>query len=151
VPKNIAKSFLPKVIVFPPSSQWTSDLLAFPIVVANAHKFATQGRAMWKNLPTDAFNVVIIDEAHLFPAGFWSSVVHHFSNSCVVFLTAIPYRTDAISVFPEAYQLSRMEAVRLNIIRDVDFQQIESKEDMSNEDNNIRKKRKSSFVPGKRH
>ena len=49
-------------------------------------------------LSQDAFDVVIVDEAHHTPAATYSTVVEHFSPKLLVGLTATPFREDSKDV-----------------------------------------------------
>jgi len=50
-------------------------------------------------LPPDAFDVIIVDEAHHAAARTYSVVVEHFTPRLLLGLTATPYRTDARDIF----------------------------------------------------
>ncbi|CAF1086507.1 unnamed protein product [Adineta ricciae] len=65
--------------------------LAENLVIVNAHKFGTNSSVDWEKLNQKAFNLLIVDEAHHFPAPTWSKIVSHFKCK-IVFLTATPFR-----------------------------------------------------------
>lgn len=44
--------------------------------------------------PRDLFDLIIMDEAHHAPAATWASLLHYFSASKKILLTATPYRRD---------------------------------------------------------
>ena len=69
------------------------------VIIANVQKFLSKKQlpedAQWwvEQLPSDLFKVVIVDEAHHFPASTWKRIIDHFkSHALVVFFTATPYR-----------------------------------------------------------
>ena len=88
------------------------------VVIANAQKFL---EGSWEeNLSGDLFKLVIVDEAHHFPAETWSKIIKKFEgHASVVFFTATPYRSDHQTVVepPFAYHLSLKKARENQIIR----------------------------------
>ena len=106
---------------------FNEDLSIGGMVITNAQKFSSKEKdgeqLPWKRLGNDFFDVVIVDEAHHFPATFWSQAITHFYMSKVIFLTATPFRTDGRMVLEggrPALHLSRADAVQRGIIRDVE-------------------------------
>ena len=87
------------------------------VVLANAQKFGGE----WEDaLPNDMFELVIVDEAHHYPARTWDRIVAKFKQHAqVVFFTATPYRVDGGFVVgkPFAYHLPLQQAVQNRIIR----------------------------------
>ena len=63
------------------------------MVIANAQKFL---EGSWEeNLSDNPFKLVIVDEAHHFPAETWSKIIKKIEgHASVVFFTATPYRSD---------------------------------------------------------
>lgn len=100
------------------------------IIIANAQKFLS---GKWESdLPNDLFRMVIVDEAHHFPAKTWYRIITKFrSHALIAFFTATPFRTDRQSVVPGpfAYHLPLQKARKLRIIRRTDW--FESKGDAS--------------------
>lgn len=88
------------------------------VVIANAQKFLEDS---WEeNLSDDLFELVIVDEAHHFPAETWSRIIRKFeTHALVVFFTATPFRSDHETVVepPFAYHLTLSEARHNRIIR----------------------------------
>ena len=112
-----------------PSAGWKTEstlevsnqefLRSKEVVIANAQKFLV---GPWEeNLSDDLFKLVIIDEAHHFPAETWAKIIRKFQvHALVVFFTATPYRSDHQTVVrerPFAYHLSLREARENQIIR----------------------------------
>ncbi len=69
-----------------PSSQ-----LSFNLVVVNAQKFGTNANVDIGEIPRNLFDLVIVDEAHHYPAPTWKNIIDHFENAQRVFLTATPF------------------------------------------------------------
>ena len=92
------------------------------IVIANAQKFVVGN---WEEaLPNDMFRVVIVDEAHHFPARTWSRIIDKFrGHASVVFFTATPYRSDGQVVVEDGitYHLPLEDARQRRIIRQTNF------------------------------
>lgn len=98
------------------------DLECCDLVIANAQKFL---EGPWQSeLPDNFFEVVMVDEAHHFPAETWKRIIKKFeSYAKVVFLTATPYRSDGkeVVVGDFAFRLSLREARDMGIIRKTTF------------------------------
>ena len=60
-------------------------------MVVNAHKIGWNSRVKIADIPKDCFHLVIVDEAHHYPAPTWKDLVDHFPNSNHQFLTATSY------------------------------------------------------------
>ena len=95
------------------------------VIIANAQKFL---RGKWETaLPEDLFQMVIVDEAHHFPAPTWLRIINKFKNHALVaFFTATPFRTDQIPVVDcrPAYRLPLEVARARGIIRRTDLDEI---------------------------
>ena len=119
IPKDSARNALPKVFRIDETRQLQNKefLSAQDVVLANAQKF----RGQWENdLPDDMFKLVIVDEAHHYPAPTWRRIIEKFKQHAqVVFVTATPYRMDEKFVVSGefAYHLRLEEAVRRGFIR----------------------------------
>ena len=101
------------------------------VMVVNAHKIGGQSTVKIEDIPPDGYDLVIVDEAHHYPAQTWKLLVDHFSNSQRLFLTATPEHRGkpimheiGIPIIP-CYELRRSEAVDRGIIRNVDFKALE--------------------------
>ena len=88
------------------------------VIIANAQKFL---KGEWETaLPDDLFQMVIVDEAHHFPAPTWLRIIDKFKNHALVaFFTATPFRTDQQPVVDcrPAYRLPLEVARTRGIIR----------------------------------
>ena len=102
------------------------------VIIANVQKFLSKKQlpedAEWwvEQLPSDLFKVVIVDEAHHFPASTWKRIIDKFKgHALVVFFTATPYRAcqgpfrmePVVEPRSFAYHLPLSEARRRRIIR----------------------------------
>mgnify|MGYP003644308653 FL=1 len=96
------------------------------LTIANAHKFGANSAVDIDKLSKDLFDVVIVDEAHHYPAPTWKNIVHHFNKSRIVFLTATPYWKNKYILGDQrpAYELSRSDAVSQGIIREISFLEV---------------------------
>ena len=99
----------------------------YDLVVANAHKFGDgSGRGVdIRDFPTDYFSLVIVDEAHHFPAETWKNIVREAER--ILFLTATPYNRGAFILRDKSpcYELSYEAAVTRGIIRKTTFMEVE--------------------------
>lgn len=100
------------------------------VVIANAQKFLSDS---WEeNLSNDLFEMVIVDEAHHFPAETWSKIIRKFeAHALVVFFTATPFRSDGRKVVETsfAYHLSLSQAIENGIIRPTKWDDYELNQD----------------------
>ena len=98
------------------------DGMSSMVMVVNAHKIGGQSSVRIEDIPRDGYDLVIVDEAHHYPAPTWKLLVDHFSNSRRLFLTATPeHKGKPILEIPPCYELKRGVAVDRGIIRDVMF------------------------------
>ena len=96
---------------------------SYSLMVVNAHKIGGNSRVKIEDIPNDCFDLVIVDEAHHYPAPTWKDLVDHFPNSRRLFLTATPYykKEHILPDNPPCFSLSRKDAEARGIIRPVDF------------------------------
>eukprot|EP01080_Neovahlkampfia_damariscottae_P003339 gene3339-5887_t len=112
-----------------------SGKLTSEINIFNAQKFRSSGAPEWMLLEKDSYDLVIVDEAHHYPAGYWNSVVDHFGNGYVLFLTGTPFKQDKkfdkevtkknIKVI---FNMTREAATNLGIIREIEWILLPTKE-----------------------
>ncbi|HIH1544207.1 TPA: DEAD/DEAH box helicase [Salmonella enterica] len=70
-------------------------LLSSHIVYSNIQKVAsTRDNALINRVPSDFFDLIIIDEAHHAPAQSWRDTLRYFSNAKILHITGTPYRGD---------------------------------------------------------
>lgn len=53
-----------------------------------------RGASLTKRVPSDFFDLIIIDEGHHAPAGTWQKTLNHFSKAKKIFVTGTPFRGD---------------------------------------------------------
>lgn len=81
-------------------NEYSSDLsdehlLSSHIVYSNIQKVtSTRDNALINRVPSDFFDLIIIDEAHHAPAQSWRDTLHYFSNAKILHVTGTPYRGD---------------------------------------------------------
>jgi hypothetical protein len=101
-------------------------------VILNKAKVGGASVVEVAQLPPNDFDMVIVDEAHHYPAPTWRALIDHYPNSIRVFLTATTtYRggyildppTTAQRIDP-CYTLTREDAVARGYIRDIQFVQV---------------------------
>ena len=64
------------------------------IVVANIQQFAGARNRWYEALPTDYFDMILVDEGHHNVAETWTRLFAHFENAKVISFTATPMRAD---------------------------------------------------------
>ncbi len=105
-----------------------TDALDCELVIANAHKFGARASVDLKAIDSERFSLVIVDEAHHYPADTWVRIVRHFSNSVtrILFLTATPYNRGEyiLRKKPPCYTLERPEAIVRGYIRPTKFLEV---------------------------
>ena len=70
-------------------------LLSSHIIYSNIQKVAsTRDNALINRVPSDFFDLIIIDEAHHAPAQSWRDTLRYFSNAKILHVTGTPYRGD---------------------------------------------------------
>jgi hypothetical protein len=109
--------------------------LRFPLVVTNIHKVGGVSRVSPEDIPCD-FDLVIVDEAHHYPAPTWTAFVDRFHNARILFLTGTPEHKGR-SILPNqqlcmAYELSRQEAIDKSIIRNMVFDELDNRPEAMN-------------------
>ena len=117
------------------TSKWIVGKLPSPLMVVNAHKIGGKSRVRIEDIPKEGYELVIVDEAHHYPADTWRLLINHFENSKRLFLTATPDRDGRRIAYlptgggpeqeiPICYRLDRNEAVRQGIIRDIRYEEV---------------------------
>ena len=70
------------------------DCDAAHIVVANIQQFAGARNRWYEALPTDYFDMILVDEGHHNVADTWTRLFAHFEKAKVISFTATPVRAD---------------------------------------------------------
>ena len=86
-----------------------------------------------KEIKSDKFDLVIVDEAHHYPASTWKTVVDHFRHpTFCLFLTATTPEYEGKPILRElkpCFELKREDAVSRGIIRNMEFKEVPSGDD----------------------
>lgn len=98
------------------------------LIIANAHKFGTTSSVDMSQIPQDIFDLIIVDEAHHYPAPTWKRIVDHFPKSKKIFLTATPYNQGQ-EILPNqnqniCYEMQYSSAIENKIIRELDWKEV---------------------------
>ncbi|RML91507.1 DEAD/DEAH box helicase [Pseudomonas savastanoi] len=65
------------------------------IVYSNIQQiYSERGASLTKRVPSDFFDLIIIDEGHHAPADTWQKTLDHFSKAKKIFVTGTPFRGD---------------------------------------------------------
>lgn len=137
IPKENRHRFIPIATCITRANQIRSrSCMQNNVVIVNAHKVGGNSSVSIEELPRDNFELVIVDEAHHYPANTWRLLVDHFQTTRRLFLTATPeHRGNPILPnLPQyiAYELLHAQAVEKGIIRPMKFDdQVDSEENMS--------------------
>ena len=147
VPEENLMQALPQGVMIEGTQQLTQpDFLRYKeVVISNVQKFLSEkqltNEARWwvEALPSNLFSLVIVDEAHHFPAPTWKRIIDKFKPyALVVFLTATPYKTstgdrqqqpgqwlhDTLNSRNLTYHLPLQDARNKHIIRNTRFRTI---------------------------
>ena len=118
---EVVQAVLPTRSLIKKSSEIQEGMRSM-VMVVNAHKIGGQSSVKIEDIPREGYDLVIVDEAHHYPAPTWHLLVDHFSNSRRLFLTATPeHRGKPILSIRPCYELEKSKAVARGIIRDVKF------------------------------
>lgn len=107
------------------------------LVIANCHKFGPSATVNIDDLVAchNLFDLVIVDEAHHYPAPTWTKIIDSFQNVKKVFLTATPENRGQAIIHENgkridladqearyvAYRITHDDAVEAGLIRELDF------------------------------
>ena len=101
------------------------EAFLYDLVIANAHRFNNVDLDIDLEFLPRNIDLVIVDEAHHYPARTWRRIVDYFDNANKLFLTATPsYRDGPILPNQDAcmcYTLQNQILIDRRIIRPVDF------------------------------
>lgn len=120
IQEHQVRFILPAGVTIESAADYFNDSLNRHLVIANAHKFGTNSCITISEIQSDSYDLVIVDEAHHYPAETWKTIVDHFVNSRKLFLTATPYYKGELILgagHEPCFQLNRQTAVERNIIR----------------------------------
>ena len=117
------------------------------LLIVTAHQVAGNSRVKIQDISPENYDLVIIDEAHHYPAPTWRTIVNHFSSSKRLFLTATPYHRSTqgyilkdieahlaglegnmpVSI-DKYYNLSLRQAIDDGVIREKEFHEVGTSE-----------------------
>ena len=98
------------------------------LLIVNPHKLDEE---TLRYIPRDHYDLVIVVEAHHYPARTWKVPVDYFNNSKHIFLTATPFHQGK-RILPKdhiCYEMTHEEAVAKGIIRSLRFEEVGSVQD----------------------
>ncbi|MGH8651497.1 MAG: DEAD/DEAH box helicase [Gammaproteobacteria bacterium] len=97
------------------------DCDAAHIVVANIQQFAGARNKWYEALPTDYFDMILVDEGHHNVAESWMRLFEYFSDAKVVSFTATPMRSDGQVVSGErVYRFGYARSMIMGFISQID-------------------------------
>ena len=101
--------------------------LHYPLMIVNAHKIGGKSNVAIKDIPSNNYDLVIVDEAHHYPAPTWKLLVDHFPKSRRLFLTATPFHRGEYILprNPPCFGLTKDDAISRNVIRPISFYEAE--------------------------
>lgn len=99
------------------------------LVIVNAQKFGGQSNSslfsrneeVVANVRTSFghFDIIIVDEAHHYPAPTWQAIMDNFRNKQIVFLTATPIRSNGEDLFSPretTYEIRKADIEGINYL-----------------------------------
>jgi len=97
------------------------DCDAAHIIVANIQQFAGHRNKWYEALPSDYFDMILVDEGHHNVAETWTRLFNHFPDAKVVSFTATPLRSDGQIVAGErVYRFGYARSMLLGFISQID-------------------------------
>jgi superfamily II DNA or RNA helicase len=92
------------------------------IIIANIQKVysTTSRKTLTDILPSDFFDMIIIDEAHHSAADSWKKTLEHFNASKIIKFTATPFRGDSKELDGEIiYEFSLADAIKDGYVKNI--------------------------------
>jgi DNA repair protein RadD len=97
------------------------DCDAAHIVVANIQQFSGPRNKWYEALPTDYFDMILVDEGHHNVAETWTRLFEYFAGAKVVSFTATPLRSDGQIVAGErVYRFGYARSMIMGFISQID-------------------------------
>jgi len=137
IKKSEKKNFVVPATVIEKSTDFLKQKASFAshsLVIVNAQKFTTASNMKLEDFERDAFDLVIVDEAHHYPAPTWSQIYKYFIGR-KLFLTATPYNRNSanidkyiVSKESVCYECTEKDAIKAGIIRPLKYTAVKSKE-----------------------
>ena len=139
ISQNLSYKYLPAIVI--QENKSLVKLAVTDIIIANAQKFKINSPAVDEDgnlntdfFPVDAVDLLIVDEAHHYPAVTWRRIVNHYRNKKVLFLTATPYRRgthlqkcdEIVEKIDLIFRFPRAEAVENGVIRSLEWRSFDT-------------------------
>ncbi|MDR3600230.1 MAG: DEAD/DEAH box helicase family protein [Desulfosporosinus sp.] len=106
---------LPSLVEFESNKTTVEVLEAANLVVMNVQKLQNRlGSSPLKFLPSDFFDMIIIDEAHHSTARTWVEAIQHFSGAKIVKVTGTPIRTDKKEIAGDLVYIYKLSQAMAN-------------------------------------
>ena len=97
------------------------DCDAAHVVVANIQQFSGSRNRWYEALPTDYFDMILVDEGHHNVAETWTRLFSYFENAKVISFTATPMRSDGQIVSGErVYRFGYARSMIMGFISQID-------------------------------
>jgi superfamily II DNA or RNA helicase len=97
------------------------DCDAAHIVVANIQQFSGERNKWYEALPSDYFDMILVDEGHHNVAETWTRLFEYFSGAKVISFTATPMRSDGQVVAGErVYRFGYARSMIMGFISQID-------------------------------
>jgi len=91
------------------------------IVVANIQQFAGESNRWYENLPSDYFDLILVDEGHHNVAETWQRLFEYFGDAKVVSFTATPLRSDGqVALGERVYAFGYARSMIMGYISPID-------------------------------
>ena len=117
------------------------------LLIITAHQVGVKSEVKIEDIPREGYDLVIVDEAHHYPASTWRMIIDYFPNTKRLFLTATPYHSklgyilkevkcslagleeeheygDSFIRIDECYTLTLRDAITRGISRDKRFDEV---------------------------
>ena len=120
------QNYMPNAELITKTDRITKAFQSRELIIVNAQKFGANSKVDLGQIPAERVSLVIVDEAHHYPAETWKKIVRHFKGCRIIFLTATPYNRGKYILGNKrpCYELSRDHAIKQGIIRDTCFYQV---------------------------
>ncbi|MGN4124850.1 DEAD/DEAH box helicase [Lysinibacillus sphaericus] len=94
-------------------------------IITNVHKLGNSNPEinLMSLLPSDFFDMILIDEAHHVAADMWQNALNYFKPTKIIKLTATPFRGDKQSIietdFDLIYEYTLGEAIKDGLVKNI--------------------------------
>ena len=146
VEKSCVDDVRPSAVLITKTSQIRQSLHN-DLLIITAHQVGVKSEVKIEDIPPEGYDLVIVDEAHHYPASTWRMIIDYFPNTKRLFLTATPYHSklgyilkevkcslagleeehgyrDSYMQIKECYTLTLKDALTRGISRDKRFDEV---------------------------